>query len=336
MFETIFIEEKLVNEQRTKNILKRFPKSDQQIIRHFDDVFGKVKKPYLHKRESLNLFIAAKRGELVKVAPEAYGFSSEPHYYFFHQLNCIYECEYCYLQGYFNSPDIVLFSNYEEIGQRIQQIVKESPIGQKPWFHSGEFSDSLALSQLTGEWPYYFKLFKTLPSAFLEIRSKSVNVKPLLDLEAIPNIIVSFSLSPQAHTLEYDKKTPPFSKRLEAIKKLVAKGYNIGLHFDPLIYSDDFKEQYSNCIREVAEALPNSQCQYISTGVVRFTKDVYREFQSSYPRSKIHASTLEHSFDGKVRYPEKLRFAMMDFVKQQCIENGFSAEKVYLCMEESS
>src|SRR3989337_415915 len=102
MFERIFLEKEVKDQIRAQEILKNLGRSDFEIIEKIDDIFGKVKKPYLQKRESLNLFIGKKRGTLVKQAPNAYGVLGEPHFYFIHAYNCIYECQYCYLQGYFN------------------------------------------------------------------------------------------------------------------------------------------------------------------------------------------------------------------------------------------
>ena len=116
MFEKIFIEEHLENHPKVLEIKNRFKNSELKFIKKVEDVFGRVKKPYLQKRTNLNLFIGEKKGQLVKPAPPAYGLSGEPHYYFVHAYNCIYECNYCYLQGYFQSPDIVIFLNHHEIG----------------------------------------------------------------------------------------------------------------------------------------------------------------------------------------------------------------------------
>ena len=41
----------------------------------------------------------------------------------------------------------------------IESVIKRHP-DQTVWFHAGEFSDSLALTHLTGELPFYFELFK--------------------------------------------------------------------------------------------------------------------------------------------------------------------------------
>ena len=108
MFNKVFVESSIEGKEQTQKILSKIKYKKLVLIDDYEEVF-QSKKPYLQKRDNLNLFLAAKKGELVKEAPEAYGLGSEKHFYFVHAYNCIYECEYCYLQGYFNSPDIVWF-----------------------------------------------------------------------------------------------------------------------------------------------------------------------------------------------------------------------------------
>ena len=71
MFEKIFIEEHLLNHPKVLEIKQRFPTSEFKYIKKVEDVFGRVKKPYLQKRTNLNLFIGEKKGQLVKPAPPA-------------------------------------------------------------------------------------------------------------------------------------------------------------------------------------------------------------------------------------------------------------------------
>ncbi|MEZ4765931.1 MAG: hypothetical protein R3C26_22915 [Calditrichia bacterium] len=116
----IFIEQQVLQHPQTQRVIAAFPKSPIHEIVKVEDVFERARKPYLQKRDALNLFIGKKEGQLVKPAPEAYGVSGEPHYYFVHAYNCIYECEYCYLQGYFQSPDLVMFVNHDDIISEIR------------------------------------------------------------------------------------------------------------------------------------------------------------------------------------------------------------------------
>ncbi len=335
MFEKIFLEKDLTTNKYAKSILERLKKVPV-LIDTYEDVFQRVKKPYLQKRESLNLFIARKKGDLVKIAPDAYGLSGEPHYYFINAYNCIYECNYCYLQGYFNSPDLVIFVNHEEICADIQTKIdshlENSDVGI--WFHAGEFSDSLALSHITGEIPRYFELFKKNPRAFLELRTKSVNTKTLESLNPLPNVICSFSLSPAKKIKDNDLKTPPLKSRLAAIKKIHKIGHPIAIHLDPIIYSEGIVDDYNNLLSQLNEIIPLRDIEYISVGVVRFTKDVFRQVKQNYPDSEYFYSEMITGHDSKVKYPRPMRHWLLQKIKSLCLKHGATEKSVYLCMED--
>ncbi|MGZ3787216.1 MAG: spore photoproduct lyase family protein [Bacteriovorax sp.] len=339
MFEVIYIENNLSLHPRVLEILKKYPNSEVKMIDKIEDVFGRVKKPYLQKRSNLNLFLGEKKGQLVKLAPPAYGLSGEPHYYFVHAYNCIYECNYCYLQGYFHSPDIVLYLNHEEIAEEIKRVAfdyhHQHPL-HKVWFHAGEYSDSLALTSLSGELNHYFKLFKDLPFCNLELRTKSVNIRELLKEEPLENVITSFSLSPAHRVKSNDLKTPPLKNRLEAIRELNERGFPIGIHFDPIIYDDQFIGSYEELADQLLEVLPADKIRYISLGVVRFTKEVYQKVQKHYPDSDLLAQEFVRSFDNKIRYNRPMRLWMLAKIKQQLIDRNVPAERIYLCMEDSA
>lgn len=330
MFETVFIEKSVIENKYAQHILKKVKYKNIFEIERIEDIWGRVKKPYLQKRDNLNLFIGYKKGIKVKEAPPAYGHGKEKHYYFIHSYNCIYECQYCYLQGHFHSPDLVFFVNHHEILKEMEQIAIDNP---DSWFHAGEFSDSLALSHITNELSDYFDFFKKHQKAKLELRTKSVNIKTLLNLKALPNIFVSFTLSSELGGKLFDNKCPSVLARISAIKKLVYHGYQIGIHFDPIIYQENFESDYKNIISHLREALPDSQLGYISLGVVRFTKNVFKEVEKNYPKSKLIKQDYITSFDGKVRYSHPMRMWMLNKIKQELIHSGYSADKIYLCME---
>ena len=333
MFETIFIEEEVQEAPQVENILKRFKNSKRKIIRRYDEIWGKVKKPYLHKRTNLNLFLAKKRGQLVKEAPNAYGLEGEKHFYFIHAFNCIYECEYCYLQGYFNSPDIVLFVNHAEIAQEMENVLEANP-NQNVWFHAGEFSDSLALSHLTGELEAYWDFFRSHPRAKLELRTKSVNISRLKDLEPLPNVYASFSLSPERAAKERDRKTPGLKARLSAIKSLKNSGHHLGIHFDPVVYHEGVQEEYEELFSRLKEVQDLASFEYFSIGVARFTPDVFREAKKNYPESPLFAAEFVKSSQDIIRYPRPMRAWILNKLKEKLIEMGAKQESVYLCMED--
>jgi len=330
MFEKILVEKEILHNQYTQHILNKLNTSAPIIIDKLDNHWGKVKKPYLQKRTNLNLFIGKKRGTLVKEAPDAYGLDGAPHFYFIHSYNCIYECQYCFLQGYFNTPDLVLYVNHDEIINEISKTLQKHP---NAWFHAGEFSDSLALNHITNEWSEYWQFFKLNPKAKLELRTKSVNIKNILTLEPLKNVLLTFSLSPQDPSKEFDLKTPSTKVKIKAMRKLSDSNFQLGVHFDPIIYSDDIEKNYNTLITELLDNVNLELINYFSLGVVRYTKDVYRQVKINYPTSKLHSHPYIKSFDNKIRYSKPMRNWLLSSVKEILLSKGVPESKIYLCME---
>jgi spore photoproduct lyase len=336
MFDKIFVEKDIFQNKYTQNILNKLKNSNVVEISSYQDHFAQKKKPYLHKRTNLNLYIAKKKGQLLKEAPDAYGLSGEPHYYYVHAYNCIYECDYCYLQGYFNSPDLVLFVNHDEIINKIENTIKEHQRTSDKgiWFHAGEFSDTLALSQITQELRDYYNLIKKYPNAYLELRTKSVNIKEIKKLAPLPNFITSLSLSSESQIKKHDLKTPPLRTRLQALKSLYDMGHAVAIHLDPVIYTDNFLKEYQELISDISKHVPLHELEYISIGVVRFTKDVYSQVKKNYPQTEFFHSELVKGHDGKMKYPRPMRRWILNHVYSLCINAGAKESSVYLCMED--
>ncbi len=331
MFKKIFIEERVLEHEVTRRIRNKYPQAATEIIENYSDWFGRVRKPYLEKRDNLFLYLATKQGELVKPAPDAYGTPGEPHYYFLHSYNCIYECEYCYLQGYFQSPDIVLFLNYDDIFAAIADTGKKH--NGKVWFHAGEFSDSLALNHLTGELPRMLAFFRAHPQFQLELRTKSANIAALLREQPAENLFVSFSISPDKYTRTIDRKTAPLNARLRAAAQLAQTGYSIGFHCDPIIYSPDAKKNYHELALLIKEMIGINAVAYISLGALRFAEESYRAARANYPESIMFLDEFTRGSDGKIRYPRPLRQMLLKETESAFLEVGFQKEQLYYCME---
>ena len=113
----------------------------------------------------------------------------------------------------------------------------------------------------------------------MELRTKSVNIKEALQYPALPNVIYSFSISTNKSSKNIDRKTPPLSHRLKAIKKLQEKGHPIGLHLDPVIWNSNWSDEHTQLIHQLGSEINLGEISYISLGVVRFTENVYHQFK---------------------------------------------------------
>jgi spore photoproduct lyase len=335
MFNEIYYEKDVKDHPITNNFIKHFSKLKNFEIDKLEDYWGRVKKPYLQKRKNLNIYIGKKKGQYIKEAPDAYGVLGSKHYYFIHAYNCIYECEYCYLQGYFNTPDLVIFTNHDDIIKDIELAVKNSP-EKEIWFHAGEFSDSLALSHLTNEIPLYREFFAKHPNAYLELRTKSANTKALEKVKPLENMVISYSLAPAEMAKAIDHKTPSTKARLKAMQKLDGLGFKLGLHLDPTYYYQDFEKHYRELALQIEGHIDISKLKYISIGVVRFAKETYKDFSRNYPDSILHQMDMIKAPDGKVRYNRPMRMWMMNTIKDIFVRAGHKSELIYFCMEEEN
>ena len=320
--------------RRCEEILSKLSCENIFEIDSYEKVFGKFRKPYLAKRSNLNLFLARKKGELIKKTPNAYGYDMEsPHYYHVHQYNCIFECEYCYLQGYFPSPDIVLFLNHEEIISEMKTLCKTKT--GNVWFHAGEFSDSLALAHISNELGLYSDFIQDTPNAFLELRTKSVNLRGLKNVIPDPRLVIGVSLSPEGVAAELDRKTPSTKLRLRALKTLQSRGFSISLHLDPivLISTKETLGLYNELIQQIAASLDLEKISYLSLGVVRFPKSSYREIKRNYPDSKALTMPFDKDSSGTYKIDSKMRLEFLDKMKSELLGVGMRSEQIYFCME---
>lgn len=333
MFKRVYVERNIFYTPQVQQILYRTHPSPVRVIDSIDDVFECVRKPYLLKRNDRQLFLGIKKGKKLRLSPEFYGQSQDPHYLLLHTYNCIYECVYCYLQGYFKSPDIVFYINYQDFLSEIEKVVGEDSSSESIWFHTGEYSDSLALSHISGDLPLFFDLFKNLSSARLELRTKSVNLKSLIDIEPLPNVITSFTLSPQPWIDLFEFKTPSLRSRISALSKLSCIGHSVAVHLDPIIYQENFKTAYLTLLKELLNEVPADRLEYISLGVIRFTKQVFLQIKRHYPDSTLLAAEFVNNKDGKIRYNRPTRMALLKTVKALCIDLGIPENKIYICME---
>ena len=331
--DTLYVETAALDYPAAARIKAKLQPREVVELADYQTHFSQQKSAYLSKRTQRNVFIAVKRGALVKEAPAAYGYGSDDlHYYYIHAYNCVYECEYCYLQGYFSSPDLVLFVNHDEILAEMQRIVSANQT-KRVWFHAGEFSDSLALSHISGELATYWDFFRQNSQAWLELRTKSINLTELRALTPLPNITASFSLSTPQQAQLHDREAPAVPLRIAAMQRLQTAGFRLGVHFDPIIYSDNFSADFDGVVAGLADATGFGNIEYISLGVVRFAKDVFREARQNYQQSDIFARNFIQGTDQKMRYVRALRMQLLETGRAILKKHGCPEEKIYFCME---
>ena len=332
MIDTIFIEREILDHERTKAVLSKFPKSNRVIISRYQEVFNKRTQNFRLQKKQPALILANKHKNFVLPAPAEFGIGAEKNFYFSHMYNCLYDCRYCFLQGMYSSANYVLFINYEDFYSNIKRTIRNN-IGDRMTFFSGYDCDSLAFEKISGFVKNTLPIFSGLEDVDLELRTKSVQLEPLLSLEPQKNCIVAFSLMPEELAKCLDNKAPSVSRRIAALCRLAERGWPIGLRFDPLIYSYDWKERYKGLIGSLLEILPDESIHSISYGPLRFPKKMYNEIFKLYPDEGLFSFSMKEA-GGVVSYGKLIEDEMSDFLLSQ-LSGAVSSDKFFQCLSQT-
>lgn len=147
MFSHIYVEAAVRNHPRTQRILQQFLKAQVISITHYKDVFCRKGQQVHLQHGSKALIIARKDGQLLYEGAEVcQSFGNEYFYYTSCVMNCIYDCEYCYLKGMYPSGNLVIFINIEDIFAELETLLAKHPV----YLCVSYDTDLLALENIAG------------------------------------------------------------------------------------------------------------------------------------------------------------------------------------------
>ena len=330
MINTIYIEEDVANHPRTLNILERFPNVTTIYCERYGEVFNRKAQNFRLQKKQPALILARKHKGFVLPTPKQYGIGAEHNYYFSHMLNCLYDCRYCFLQGMFQSAHYVLFVNYEDFLDELKTVLfqhKDEPVH----FFSGYDCDSLALDPVTDFINAFLPFLEKNHNALLELRTKSTQIRSLLKRNPLKNCVVAFSFTPDKIAKVLEHKAPTINKRLQAILDLQQAGWQIGLRFDPLIYTEQYKQDYQTLFNLLFSKIQPELIHSISLGSFRLPKDYFRKLEKLYPDEMLFSSPQEED-NNNIGYPATIREEMLSFC-EEIISSYIAKDKFFPCHE---
>jgi len=250
-------------------------------------------------------------------------------------LGCSIGCRYCVLQGYLNNPFITQFVNLEDAFGELDEVLDGAP---EDFFRigTGEFTDSLFMDALTGLSPKLVTYFAGKKNAVLELKTKSIAIDNLLNYDGpIGETIVSWSLNARTVVDREEGRAPFLDERLKAAARCRARGYRIGLHFDPLIFFPGWEDEYAATVSMIFDFLKPDDIIWISIGAFRFMPPMKEMIKESHPGSRIIYQEFIRGLDGKMRYFSAIRRKMYQHLLAE-IRSYAPEVFVYFCMEHDS
>lgn len=245
--------------------------------------------------------------------------------------NCPMDCSYCILQHYLDNPLLVLNANIEGLRDEIERA-RHANGRRLLRIGTGELGDSLALDRLTGLSLDLMRAVEPFDDVVLELKTKTVEIENLLSVAAPRNVIVSWSLNTPRHIANEEIGAPSLDDRLDAARRCIAHGYRVGFHFDPLIHTPTWEEDYRPVVEALWNQIDAARVVWISLGALRYPPGMKRIIAERFPRSTITGGELIPSWDGKMRYFRPIRVAMYRQMAQW-IGSRAAGVPIYLCME---
>lgn len=323
-FSHIYVEEEAMDNENTKYILSKFKNSSIIKIRHYKDVFSRHNQNFAIQKKSQKLILACKKGNFIyKGAKVCESFGNEHFYYTSSIMNCIYNCEYCYLQGMYSSANIVIFVNLDDIFNEVKCLLKEHPV----YICISYDTDLLGLEYITGFTRKWIKFASLYPELKIEIRTKSSNFKSIEDIMPQSNVILAWTLSPEEIIKKYENNTPSLKSRLNSLNYALYKGWKVRICFDPILYVDDWRENYKRCIEDTFSTLSQFNIEDVSIGVFRISKEYFKNMKKVNPYSILLSYPFEN-IDGVCTYSKEHHKSMMSFI-YNIVSNYIEKENIF-------
>ncbi len=149
------------------------------------------------------------------------------------------------------------------------------------------------------------------------------------DCDPLENCIIAYSLMPEALAQILDKKAPSVSARIKNMKYLANKGWRIGLRFDPLIYCNNWKDQYAELFANIFKEIKEENIHSVSLGSLRFPKSFFNKLLQYYPNSE-ELSFLRSNDKGIISYDQSIENEMNEYCRLELMKYS-DARKFFSC-----
>ncbi|MDY6844976.1 MAG: hypothetical protein SVW57_12900, partial [Thermodesulfobacteriota bacterium] len=243
------MDREVLYEELTQRILKKLEHIPFYVLEDGDSIHIGEGYDELISTSKVYLHVAKQKGAFVKRCPGTKYHICCGYHILNVGMNCNFDCSYCFLQFYINSPVTTLYTNLGDLAHEVDQYLENSS-EHILRFGTGEFTDSLSLDNVTDLSRDLLALFSHR-QCIVELKTKSTNVKNLVSDTANPNFVISWSVNPERIIRDEEHYTASLKERLRAARFCQEAGYLVGLHFDPIIHYPGWEEDYQGVVDDI-------------------------------------------------------------------------------------
>ena len=309
-------------------MLKRFTKSQIVVIESHTELTQRRSSVWSQQKRAPKLVIAKRRKELLYPCSDVAPNFGHPHFYYSVPVqNCLYDCEYCYLQGMYTSAHLVYFANQQDM---IHSVIKKTLEHGELYLCIAYDNDILAMEALLGVVSDWVEGLRSSPETTVEVRTKSANFHQLKNLEPPENFILAWTLTPQSLIDRFEAKTPSLEGRVKSMKQAMNAGWRVRLCFDPLLSTPGSKEHYQQLFHYLDEQELWGGIEDSSYGLFRMNKTFLRQARRARPDSALLMSETVHSSKRDLYVlKDETQQGLLEFVGQE-LRKRLTDDQVWL------
>ncbi len=241
---------------------------------------------------------------------------------------CGFACSYCSIQSFYDEGRVYFLKNLRE---KLQSL----DLDPEQVYHigTGQSSDSLMWGNREGLLDTLCECAEENPNVVLELKTKSSNVKYLLEHTIPANVVTTWSLNTPEIIRNEEHLTASLEDRLQAAEAVASKGALVGFHFHPIVHHRGWREEYGKIYAELQKKFSSENVVMVSIGTLTFIKPVIRHLRSQPIKSKILQMPLEDAA-GKFSYPFETKLELFQHAYRSFSEEWRRNVFFYMCMED--
>ena len=325
-----WVEQDIKDDPRAKEFCKNA--DEIRTIKHYKDVFNAKEHNFKEEKRSGNFIVAKNRDALVYPgAPFCQSFGNEHFYYTSCVKNCIFDCDYCFLQGLYPCGYPVYFVNLEDYFAELDTLLQKFPV----YLCISYDTDLLASEQKLHYVEKWISYAQTRPDLKIEIRTKSGNLTVFKQFDNLiktaeaenhDNIIFAWTISPAEVSEFAEIGLPDVEKRLQAVRTAKKAGFPVRICFDPMIFHPEWKETYKRLFKTTFNSVRPEDITDVSLGVFRISNKLLKRMRDANANSPV--TQFPYITENGACHYGSISSEMMNFAKEE-LKKYIPEEKIY-------
>lgn len=246
----IYYEKNIENYVLGKELLEKYKEVPKIVIDNHNNIEEMRKKqnsefPYMKRNLIIGVRKTHKFVENHKVSDYLVPYTSS---------GCTAMCLYCYLVCNYNKCAYLrIFVNREQMLDKIIKVANKAE--NELTFEIGSNSDLILENTITGNLDWTIEKFSKTNRGYLTFPTKFDMVDSICSIKHNNRIIVRMSVNPEKIIDQIEIGTSRLKNRVIAINKLKLAGYKVGILIAPVIFIDNWKEEYEKLVKYLYENL---------------------------------------------------------------------------------